>query len=171
MSERHGAVTMKGNPLTLCGNELSVGDQAPDIQLLGNDLQPVKLSAFKGKVLIISSVPSLDTPVCDVETRRFNTEAANLGDDVAIVTVSMDLPFAQARWCGAAGIDKITTLSDHHTASFGEAYGLLIKELRLLARSIFVVDRSGVIQYIQHVKEISAEPDYDAVIAAAKRLL
>jgi len=171
MNERSGAVTMKGNPLTLLGNKLETGDKAPDVELLGNDLQPVRLSAFSGKVVIISSVPSLDTPVCDMETRRFNTEAANLGDDVAIAVISMDLPFAQARWCGAAGVDKLTTLSDHRSAAFGEAYGVLIKELRLLARSIFVVDRSGAIQYIQHVKEISEEPDYGAVIAAARNLL
>lgn len=171
MSERAGAVTMKGNPLTLLGNELAVGDQAPDVQLLGNDLQPVSLSAFRDKVVIISSVPSLDTPVCDMETRRFNNEAADLGEDVVILTVSMDLPFAQARWCGAAGVEKLTTLSDHSTAAFGEAYGVLIKELRLLARSIFIVDRSGTIQYIQHVKEIASEPDYDAVIAAARNLV
>lgn len=171
MNARAGAVTMKGNPLTLVGKEVAVGDQAPDIELLGNDLQPVNLSAFRGKVIIISSVPSLDTPVCDMETRRFNTEAANLGDDVAIATISMDLPFAQARWCGAAGVEKVKTFSDHRSAAFGEAYGVLIKELRLLARSIFVIDRNGVIQYIQHVKEISEEPDYDAVISAARNLL
>lgn len=171
MNERAGAVTMKGNPLTLLGKELAIGDQAPDIELLGNDLQPVALSAFSGKVTIISSVPSLDTPVCDIETRRFNNEAANLGEDVAIATISMDLPFAQARWCGAAGVEKLTTLSDHRSAAFGEAYGVLIKELRLLARSIFVVDRNGVIQYIQHVKEISAEPDYEAIIDAARGLV
>lgn len=171
MNARAGAVTMKGNPLTLVGKEVAVGDQAPDIELLGNDLQPVNLSAFRGKVIIISSVPSLDTPVCDMETRRFNTEAANLGADVAIATISMDLPFAQARWCGAAGVEKVKTFSDHRSAAFGEAYGVLIKELRLLARSIFVIDRNGVIQYIQHVKEISEEPDYDAVISAARNLL
>ncbi len=171
MNERHGAVTMKGNPLTLLGNELAVGDRAPDFELLGNDLQPVSLSAFSGKVVIISSVPSLDTPVCDMETRRFNTEAAELGDDVAILTISMDLPFAQARWCGAAGVEKVTTLSDHFSAAFGEAYGVLIKELRLLARSVFVVDRNGVIQYIQHVEEIATEPDYGAVLTAARSLI
>ena len=171
MNERAGAVTMKGNPLTLLGNELAVGDKAPDVELLGNDLQPVRLSDFRGKVVIVSSVPSLDTPVCDIETRRFNNEAAELGEGIAIVTVSMDLPFAQARWCGAAGVEKLTTLSDHRSAAFGEAYGVLIKELRLLARSIFVMDRNGVVQYIQHVKEISAEPDYDAVLAAARGLL
>ncbi|MBW2467844.1 MAG: thiol peroxidase, partial [Deltaproteobacteria bacterium] len=119
---------------------------------------------------IISAVPSLDTPTCDMETRRFNETAGQLGDDVVILTVSTDLPFAQKRWCGAAGVDKVATLSDHREAAFGSAFGVLIKELRLLSRSIFVVDRNGVIQYIQHVKELSEEPDYDAVIEAVKKL-
>jgi thiol peroxidase len=170
MTERAGAITFKGNPLTLLGNELKVGDAAPDCELLGNDLSPVKLSAYRGKVCILSAVPSLDTPVCDMETRRFNQEAGGLGDDVAILTISMDLPFAQARWCGAAGVDKVVTLSDHRGAAFGEAYGVLIKELRLLARAIFVVGREGVIQYIQLVKEMTEEPDYAPVLAAAKKL-
>jgi thiol peroxidase len=170
MTERAGAITFKGNPLTLLGNELKVGDAAPDCELLGNDLSPVKLSAYRGKVCILSAVPSLDTPVCDMETRRFNQEAGGLGDDVAILTISMDLPFAQARWCGAAGVDKVVTLSDHRDAAFGETYGVLIKELRLLARAIFVVGREGVIQYIQLVKEMTEEPDYEPVLAAAKKL-
>ncbi|MGD9259271.1 MAG: thiol peroxidase, partial [Desulfobacterales bacterium] len=130
MEERNGAVTMHGNPLTLLGKDLNVGESAPDLELLDNDLNPVKLSSYRGKICVVSAVPSLDTPVCDMETRRFNQEAANLGSDVAIVTVSMDLPFAQKRWCGAAGVDKVVTLSDHRTAAFGEAYGVLIKELR-----------------------------------------
>jgi thiol peroxidase len=170
MTERAGAITFKGNPLTLLGNELKVGDAAPDCELLGNDLSPVKLSSYRGKVCILSAVPSLDTPVCDMETRRFNQEAGGLSDDVAILTISMDLPFAQARWCGAAGVDKVVTLSDHRDAAFGDAYGVLIKELRLLARAIFVADRAGVIQYIQLVKEMTEEPDYEPVLAAAKKL-
>jgi thiol peroxidase len=133
-------------------------------------LNAVKLSSFKGKICVISAVPSLDTPTCDMETRRFNETASQLGDDVVILTVSTDLPFAQKRWCGAAGVDKVVTLSDHREAAFGSAFGVLIKELRLLARSIFVVDRNGIIQYIQHVKELSEEPDYDAVIEAVKKL-
>jgi thiol peroxidase len=169
MKERAGAITFKGNPLTLLGNELKAGDAVPDCTLLGNDLSPVKLSSYQGRVCIFSSVPSLDTPVCDMETRRFNQEAGGLGD-VAILTISMDLPFAQARWCGAAGVDKVVTLSDHRDAAFGKAYGVLIKELRLLARAIFVADRAGVIQYIQLVKEMSEEPDYAPVLAAAKKL-
>jgi len=171
MEERSGAVTMQGNPFTLLGKDLKVGESAPDLELLDNDLNPVKLSSYRGKVCVVSTVPSLDTPVCDMETRRFNQEAANLGADVAIVTVSMDLPFAQKRWCGAAGVDKVATLSDHRAAAFGEAYGVLIKELRLLARAIFVVDKEGTIRYVQLVKEISEEPDYDAVLEAVKALV
>ncbi len=171
MEERTGSITFQGNPLTLMGNEVKVGDKAPDFELLDNDLKPVNLSGFRGKVCVISSVPSLDTPVCDMETRRFNEEAGKLGDNVSILTVSMDLPFAQKRWCGAAGVDKVTTLSDHRDAKFGETYGVLIKELRLLARAIFVVDREGVIQYVQLVKEVTEEPDYDAVIAAVGKLV
>ena len=171
MNEAARTVTMKGNPLTLTGNELKVGDTAPEFEVLDNNLAPVKLSSLKGKICVISSVPSLDTPVCDVQTRRFNTEAANLGADIAILTVSMDLPFAQKRWCGAAGIDKVTTLSDHRGAEFGKAYGVLIQELRLLARAIFVVDQNGTIRYTQIVEEISEEPDYDAVLEAVNRLV
>jgi thioredoxin-dependent peroxiredoxin len=171
MKERKGAVTRRGNPLTLVGEEVKVGARAPETELLDNDLKPVKLSDFRGKVVVLSAVPSLDTPTCDMETRRFNTEAASLGDNVAILTVSMDLPFAQKRWCGAAGMDRVKTLSDHREAAFGEAYGVLIKELRLLARTIFVLDKNGIIQYVQHVKEISEEPDYNAVIGAVKKLL
>ena len=171
MKERAGMITMKGNPLTLIGDELKVGDAAPDVEMLDNDLSSVKLSSFIGKVCVISSVPSLDTPVCDMETRRFNEEAGKLGADVAILTISMDLPFAQKRWCGAAGVDRLTTLSDHRDAAFGKAYGVLIKELRLLARAVFVVDREGSIQYIQLVKELTEEPDYEPVLDAVKKLI
>ena len=171
MKERSGVITFKGNPLTLLGAELKVGDSAPDVAVLGNDLNPVQLSSYKGKVCVLSVVPSLDTPVCDMQTRKFNEEAGNLSDNVAILTISMDLPFAQARWCGAAGVDKVVTLSDHRDAAFGEAYGLLIKELRLLARAVFVVDREGTIQYIQLIKEVTEEPDYNAAIDAVKKLV
>lgn len=171
MQERKGAVTLHGNPMTLIGSEITVGGTAPDVELLDNGLKPVKLSSFRGKVVVVSSVPSLDTPVCDMETRRFNSEAANLGPNVVLVTVSNDLPFAQKRWCGAAGVDKVKTLSDHREAAFGQAYGVLIKELRLLARSIFVLDAEGVVRYVQHVKEVSQEPDYAEVIAAVKKLV
>lgn len=171
MEERKGAVTRRGAPLTLVGGEIKLGEKAPDAELLDNDLKPVKLSSFKGKVVVISAVPSLDTPTCDMETRRFNTEAAKLSDQVVILTVSTDLPFAQKRWCGAAGVDKVKTLSDHRETVFGLSYGVLIKELRLLGRSIFVVDKDGVVRYMQHVKELAQEPDYDAVIAAVKKLV
>ncbi len=171
MEERSAAVSMHGNPLTLIGKELSVGDSAPDLELLDNDLNPIKLSSFQGKICVISSVPSLDTPVCDMETRRFNEAAGQLGDDVVILTVSVDLPFAQKRWCGAAGVENVVTLSDHRDTAFGTAFGVLIKELRLLGRSIFILDRNGIIQYIQNVKELSEEPNYDAVLEAVQKLV
>ena len=170
MTERKGMITMRGNPLTLIGNEVKVGDAAPDFVALDNNLSPVKFSSFRGKTCILTSVPSLDTPVCDMETRKFNEEAGRLGSDVAILTISMDLPFAQKRWCGAAGVTRIQTLSDHRDASFGMTYGVLIKELRLLARAVFLVDRKGILQYIQLVKEVASEPDYEAVLNGLKKL-
>jgi len=170
MKERTGIITVEGKPLTLVGNEVKLGDKAPDFTVLDNDLSPVEFSSYRGKVCVISSVPSLDTPVCDTETRRFNQEAGRLGSDVIILTISMDLPFAQKRWCGAAGVDKVQTLSDHREASFGTAYGVLIKELRLLARAVFVVDREGSIQYMQLVGELTREPDYEAVLNAVRKL-
>ncbi|MFC1532477.1 thiol peroxidase, partial [Thermodesulfobacteriota bacterium] len=142
----------------------------PDIELLDNDLSPVRLSSFIGKIIVLSTVPSLDTPVCDMETRRFNEEAGKLNTDVQILTISMDLPFAQKRWCGAAGVDKVITLSDHREASFGRAYGVLIKELRLLARAVYILDREGVIRYMQIVKEVTDEPDYDSVLKAVNKI-
>lgn len=171
MSERTGVVTFKGNPFTLIGPELKVGDKAPAFSVVDNGLAPVTLASYAGKVKIISAVPSLDTPTCDTETRRFNQEAASLPGDVVVLTVSLDLPFAQGRWCGAAGIDKVVTLSDYRDRNFGKAYGVLIKELLLLTRAIFVVDASDTIRYIQIVPEITSEPDYAAAIAAAKALL
>jgi len=171
MSERKGAATFQGNPLTLVGPELKVGDAAPAFTVTANDLSPATLADYKGKVVIVAAVPSLDTPVCDMETRRFNTEATALGDDVVILTLSMDLPFAQARWCGAAGVKAVKTLSDHKDASFGLGWGTLIKELRLLTRAVFVVDRKGAIAYVQYLKEITQEPDYDAALAAARKLV
>ncbi len=171
MEKRTGVVTFTGNPLTLLGPEVKTGDTAPDFTLLDNDLNPVSLKDLAGKVLIISAVPSLDTPVCDMETRRFNQEASSMGDDVRILTVSMDLPFAQKRWCGNAGVDRVQTLSDHKDASFGTAYGVLIEELRLLARCVFVVDKAGTIAGVHMVKEVTDEPDYDAVLEMAKNVL
>jgi thiol peroxidase len=170
MSERTGIITMRGNPLTLIGNEVKAGDTAPEFVVLDNNLSPVKLSSFRGKICVLSSVPSLDTPVCDMETRKFNETAGKLGKDVVILTISMDLPFAQKRWCAASGVDHVQTLSDHREASFGNSFGVLIKELRLLARAVFLVDRKGLIQYIQLVKEIASEPDYEAVLNALKKL-
>jgi thiol peroxidase len=160
-------VTLNGSPLNLTGNEVRVGQAAPDFTAVTNDLAEFKLSSMKGKkVVVLSAVPSLDTPVCDIETRRFNQEAAALGSDVQIITISMDLPFAQKRWCGAAGVDKVVVVSDHRDASFGKAYGVLIDGLRLLARAVFVVDREGKVRHAQIVPEIAKEPDYGAVLDA-----
>ncbi|MGA1980229.1 MAG: thiol peroxidase [Sedimentisphaerales bacterium] len=170
MQERRGVITMKGKPLTLLGKGLKVGDSAPDFEVVANDMSAVKFSSYHGKVCIIASVPSLDTSVCDIETRRFNEEAGKLGGDVVVLTISMDLPFAQKRWCGAAGVKNVQTLSDHRDASFGKAYGVLIKELRLLARAVFVVDKNGTIRYIQIVNELASEPNYEAALKAVKGL-
>ena len=170
MGERAGIVSIRGNPLTLVGNEVKVGDEAPDFVALANDLSPVSFSSFRGKLCILSSVPSLDTPVCNAQTRRLNQEAERLGPDVAILTISMDLPFAQKRWADAAGMNRVQTLSDHRDASFGTSYGLLVKELRLLARAVLVVDRDGAIRYVQLVREITDEPDYEAVLSALGKL-
>jgi thiol peroxidase len=166
MKETPGAVTFKGNPLTLQGNELNVGGTAPDFSLIANDLSPLTLADTKG-VRVFITVPSLDTPVCDMEVRRFNQEAAKL-NGVGMYVISADLPFAQARWCGGAGIDKVKTLSDHRTMAFADAWGLHVKELRLLARSVFVVDSSGKIVYRELVREIAEQPDYDKALAAVK---
>ncbi|MDT8302227.1 MAG: thiol peroxidase [Sedimentisphaerales bacterium] len=168
MAERKDVIKFKGNPLTLVGNELKVGDTAPEAEVLANDLSPVKLSGFGGKVCVICTVPSLDTPVCDIQTRKFNEQAASLGNDVVVLTISMDLPFAQQRWCGAANVENVQTLSDHQKAEFGTAYGILIKELRLLARTVFVVDKKGIIRYIEIVDEVTNEPDYEAALSAVK---
>ena len=167
--ERKGVVTFKGNPLTLTGPEIRVGAKAPDFQVLGQDLSSVSLGSFQGKTLLISVVPSVDTPVCDAQTKRFNQEAAKL-PQVAILTVSMDLPFAQKRWCGVAGVDKVKVVSDHRDASFGCAYGVLIKELRLLSRAIFLVDKTGTIRYVEYVPEVTSHPHYDAALAATRSI-
>lgn len=168
--ERTGVATVKGNPLTLIGSQLKVGDHAPDFKVNKDLTTQVTLADYAGKVKLISVVPSLDTGVCDAQTRRFNEEAAALGDNVVILTLSVDLPFAQARWCGAAGVDKVITLSDYKDVSFGEAYGVLIKELRLLMRSIFVIDSNNKVQYVEYLKEMTEHPDYEAAIAAVKQL-
>ena len=169
-SERTGVVTFKGNPLTLIGTGIKAGDRAPEFEVVAQDLSTVTLAAGRGKTLLISAVPSIDTPVCDQETRRFNEEAAKLPGNVEIWTISMDLPFAQKRWCGAAGIGAITVVSDYQHASFGKAYGLLIKELRLLTRAIVVVDAAGTVRYVEVVPEVTAHPNYEAALAAVKPL-
>ena len=166
-TERAGAVTMRGNPLTLVGDELKVGDTAPDFELVGQDMSPVKLSDYAGKVVIVSAVPSLDTPVCDTETRRWDKERAALGSDVEMLTVSMDLPFAQKRWCGATEVGH-RTASSHRDEDFATSYGILVKELRLLGRTVFVIGKDGKVKYAEYVKEIASEPNYDAALAAAK---
>jgi thiol peroxidase len=168
--ERPGATTLKGNPLTLIGPELKAGDKAPEFDVVDNTLQPVNLAKTAGKVRIFSVVPSLDTPVCDMQTKRFNDEAAKL-PGVDIYTVSMDLPFAQKRWCGAFGVDNIKMVSDHKTGSFGEAYGTLIKELRIESRAIFVVDKDNTIRHAEYVKEVADHPHYDDALGVAKSLL
>lgn len=169
--ERKGAVTMRGNPLTLVGPEIKAGQAAPDFTLVDNGLQPVRLSDAKGKVIVLSTVPSVDTPVCDTETRRFNQEAAALGSNIEIWTISMDLPFAQKRWCGAAGVDRVKTLSDFRERAFSENYGVLIKDGPLAgvtARAVFVVGKDGNVKHVEYVKEIANEPQYDAILGAAK---
>lgn len=169
--ERTGVATFKNNPITLIGPEVKVGDKAPDFTVNKDLMTQVSLSDYAGKVKLISVVPSLDTGVCDAQTRRFNEEAGKLGDNVIILTVSVDLPFAQSRWCGAAGIDKVVTLSDYKTKSFGEAYGVLIKELQLDMRSIFVIDANNTVQYVEYVGEMTAHPNYEAAVEAVKSLI
>jgi thiol peroxidase len=169
--ERTGAATFKGNPITLVGPELKPGDKAPDFKLNKSLVDQVSLADYAGKVKLISVVPSLDTGVCDAQTRRFNEEAGKLGDSVVVLTVSVDLPFAQARWCGAAGVDKAVTLSDYKDRSFGQAYGVFIREFALDMRAIFVIDQNDTIRYVEYVKEMTEHPNYDAAIEAVKSLL
>ena len=170
ITERPGATTMKGNPLTLLGPELHVGDKAPDFEAVDPTMQPVNLEKTGKKVRIFSVVPSLDTPVCDMQTKRFNDEAAKL-PEVDIYTISMDLPFAQRRWCGSFGVDHVKMLSDHKSGSFGASYGTLIKDLRIESRAIFVVDQNNMIQHVEYVKEVADHPNYDAALTKAKALL
>ncbi|WDF04225.1 thiol peroxidase [Shouchella hunanensis] len=160
-------VTFKQKPVTLVGKQVQVGDKAPDFRVLANDLTEVSLADFKGKIKLISVIPSIDTGVCDAQTRRFNEEAATL-ENTVVLTISVDLPFAQRRWCAAEGIDEVKTLSDHKEVVFGQAYGVLIEELRLLARSVFVVNEEDEVIYAQYVNEVSEHPDYDAALKAIK---
>lgn len=168
--ERAGAVTLKGAPLTLVGPELKPGDVAPDFECVDVNLKPVKLADTGRGVRIFSVVPSLDTPVCDAQTKRFNDEAAKL-PGLAVYAVSMDLPFAQRRWCGSFGVDRVNMLSDHRLASFGQNWGTLIKELRIECRAIFVVDAENIIRHAQYVREITDFPDYEAALSVARQLL
>lgn len=167
-TERKNAVTFKGNAITLVGPEVKVGEAAPDFKVLGNDLTEATLASFAGKTKVISVVPSLDTPVCDLQTKRFNEEAGKLPSNVVVLTISVDLPFAQRRWCGASNADKVKTLSDHRDVSFGKAYGVLIKELRLLARAVFIVGEDNKVKYAEYVKEVTAHPDYDKALSFLK---
>ena len=165
--ERPGATTLRGNPLTVLGPALKAGENAPDFKAVDDSLKDVNLAGTGGGVRIFSVVPSLDTPVCDAQTKRFNEEAGKL-PDVKIYTFSMDLPFAQKRWCGAYGVDHVKMVSDHRDGSFGEAYGTLIKDLRIMSRAIFVVDKNNVIRHVEYVKEVADHPDYEAALAAAR---
>ena len=168
MQERKGIITFGGKHMTLLGPNLNVGDKAPSFILQANDLSRKSLATYEGKVLILSVVPSLDTGVCDLQTRRFNNEASSIGSHVRILTISCDLPFAQKRWCGAVGVDNLETLSDHYDLNFGITYGVAIKELRLLTRAVFVIGKDGIIAYKQIVPVVSEEVDFQAALDAAK---
>lgn len=167
--ERHGGSTFKGSPLTLVGPELKTGDKAPDFEAVDKTMQPVNLEKTSGEVRIFSVVPSLDTPVCDMQTKRFDEEMKKNGA-LKVYTISMDLPFAQSRWCGAFGVDRVVMLSDHREGSFGRAYGTLIKEWRILSRAIFVVDKDNVVRHAEYVKEVAEHPNYEAALAKAREL-
>jgi thiol peroxidase len=171
MIEREGDVTFKGQPLTVIGPRLKAGDPAPDFELLTNDLSTATLKDSDGKVRLINVVPSLDTGICDIQTRRFSEEIGRMGEDVVGLTVSADLPFAQKRWCGAAGVENMQTLSDHRDMSFGKAYGTYIKELRLEQRAVFVVDRDGTLRYVEYVPEVAQHPDYDLALENMSELV
>jgi len=170
MEDRNGVVTLRGSPVTLLGPEIKVGEKAPNFRLLTTDMKEVELSQSRGEVRLLSVVTSLDTPVCDLQTQRFEEEASKL-KDVVIYTVSMDLPFAQARYCGAHNIKNLQTLSDHREASFGTAYGVLMKELRLLSRAIFIIDRDDTVRYVEYVEEVTHHPDYDRALEALQKVV
>ena len=168
MEKRTGVVTFAGNPIALLGKEVKVGDKAPAFTLLDNGLGEKTLADYAGKVKVISVVPSLDTGVCDAQTRWFNQNVSKLGDNVVVLTVSVDLPFAQKRWCGAAGVDKVETLSDHKDASFGTNYGFLIEELRLLSRGVVVINKDNKVTYVEYVPEVTQAVNFDAALEAIK---
>jgi len=168
--ENKNTVKVKGNPVTLIGEETKTGQKAVDFNVLNTDLGEVLFSSFKNKIKLIASVPSLDTPVCDLEIKRFNDEASRLSKDLVIMFISMDLPFAQKRFCQANEIKIVKTFSDHRYADFGQKFGVLIKELRLLARAIFIIDKNDIIKYIQIVPELTSSPDYDQALSALKRI-
>ena len=169
--ERNNAVTMKGVSLTLVGEEIKIGVKAPDFRALDQTLKDVSLSSFEGKIVVLAAVPSLDTPICDLQIKRFNDEAAKLSKDIKVLFISMDLPFAQKRFCQEFNINNVTVLSDHRDADFAFKYGVLIKELRLLSRAVFVVDREGEVKYAEYVKEIGNQPNYDAVLEAIGKVV
>lgn len=172
VKERTGLIQFDGVDHTVVGEDVVVGQMAPAFSAVGQDWSEINaIQASQGKVRVLASVPSLETSVCDRETRRFNEEAVNLGEDVHIFAISMDLPFTQKRWCGAAGVDRVTTLSDHKYADFGPKYGVLIKEKRLLRRAVFVVDRQGKVVYADYMPALGEEPDYDEVLAAVEKAL
>ncbi|MFE4814597.1 thiol peroxidase [Peribacillus simplex] len=169
--ERTGIVTLGGNPVTLIGPELRVGDKAPDFSLLTNDRRKAHLTDYKNKTCIITTVPSLDTGVCDLQTKILNEEVSKMGDDVAVLAISADLPFAQARWCKESKVDAITILSDHFDLSFGTAYGTYLKEHRLECRAVFVINQEGTIKYVEYVPEVTEHPDYESALQAAKEVI
>ena len=171
MEKRTGVVTFAGNPIALLGKEVKVGDKAPAFTLLDNGLGEKTLADYAGKVKVISVVPSLDTGVCDAQTRWFNQNVSKLGENVVVLTVSVDLPFAQKRWCGAAGIDQVETLSDHRDLSFGENYGFILEGLRLLSRGIVVIDKDDVVRYVEYVPEVTSAVNFDAAEVATKALV
>ncbi len=167
--ERNGVTTMHGKPLTLIGPEIKVGDKAPDFRLLTNNLKTVSLSDYEGKIKLISVIPSLDTSVCNAQTRKLNEEMNNLSEDVVVLSVSVDLPFAQNRWCGAANVKNIVTLSDHRDTNFGISYGVLMKGDRILTRAVFVVDKENIVRYVEYVSENINHPDYEALLDGVKK--
>lgn len=171
MEKNNLQLTFKSNPITMLGKETKKGDKAPDFTVVGNNLAPIKLSDYAGKVVILSIFPSLDTPTCATQNRTFNQAAAKLSDDIIIIGISVDLPFAQARFCGAEGIDKVITTSDYQQHDFAKKYGFLIEGLMLLARGTIVIDKNGIIQYIEYVPEVTNEPDYNSALETAKKLI